>query len=305
MKLSAAITLLTFSFSSVDAFSTSKLLGVKSATQSRTTVFGYLDDLSAELYAEEDTPDVEGTTREATKLDQDKVDNYGVGDWSSFVDFDEFDGGDGQMGVAGDGNKKLEKFGSDVQAQMAKSKAMSAKNAWGKATGYAEVLMDKGMEATRAQQLENWMNQQEVQAQRNQQKHMTEQFDTNTEEVNQWDLSKFGVERNQDFDLNEAFGAVVAGDIDGTIELTACLGQPSIYEFSLKNDFMGFADFRTAFTADTTPDWSVEPLEGSLSKEPTNFIVKYRPNNPGVAGGHLVIETEDMKKTYRLIGSTA
>ena len=62
------------------------------------------------------------------------------------------------MGVAGDGNKKLENF--DMSA-MAKSKTMSAKNAWGKTTGYAEQLIAQGMEAQRAQQLENWKNQQE------------------------------------------------------------------------------------------------------------------------------------------------
>ena len=65
------------------------------------------------------------------------------------------------MGVAGDGNKGLEKEWAGA-AEMAKSKTMSAKNAWGKSTGYAETLIDQGMEATRAQQLENWQNQQEV-----------------------------------------------------------------------------------------------------------------------------------------------
>ena len=35
----------------------------------------------------------------------------------------------GQMGVAGDGNKQLEKM--DITPTLAKSKMMSAKNAWG------------------------------------------------------------------------------------------------------------------------------------------------------------------------------
>ena len=43
------------------------------------------------------------------------VDRFGVGDWDSYVEFNEFDGGDGQMGVAGDGNKvgsiRLPRFG--------------------------------------------------------------------------------------------------------------------------------------------------------------------------------------------------
>jgi len=72
--------------------------------------------------------------------------------------YSEFDGGDGQMGVAGDGNSKLENFD---MSSMAKSKTMSAKNAWGKSTGYADALIEKGVDNQRAQQLENWMNQQE------------------------------------------------------------------------------------------------------------------------------------------------
>ena len=70
----------------------------------------------------------------------------------------------------------------------------------------------------------------------------------------------------------------------------------------IKNPYMGFADFRAAFTADTPMDWSIEPNEGSLSKEATHFTVKFRPAGPGMIQGHLVIETEDMKQTYEIIG---
>ena len=69
---------------------------------------------------------------------------------------------------------------------------------------------------------------------------------------------------------------------------------------------MGFADFRAAFTADSNlADWTVSPEEGSLSKTPENFIVRFKPNNPGVSQATLVIDTEDMKKTWRFIGNTA
>ena len=98
------------------------------------------------------------------------------------------------MGVAGDGKAKLEKFD---MTQMAKSKTMSAKNAWGKSTGYADVLISQGMDTQRAQQLENWKNQQEILAVKKQQKWMTDQFDKVNTEEDQWSLSKFGVERNQ------------------------------------------------------------------------------------------------------------
>ena len=93
----------------------------------------------------------------------------------------------------------LEKFGNDVQPQFAKSKTMSAKNAWGKSTGYAEKLIDQGMEQSRAQQLENWMNQQEILKKKNAHRALTESFDKveSAGEADWRTLAKFGVERNQ------------------------------------------------------------------------------------------------------------
>lgn len=273
----------------------------------RSSLWGYLDDLSNELYAPDDNPDIKGTSREATRLEQDKVSNAGVGDWGSYVEFDEFDGGDGQMGVAGDGNKGLEKFGDDVSPQLVnlqKSKQMSAKVAWGTNTGYAEDLRAQGMETSRAQQLENWANQQEVLKRRQAQRAMTEEFDEVNHDEDWRTLAKFGVERNQEFDLNEEFGAVTAGpQVDGVIEVAALLNQNAVYEFGIKNEYMGFADFRASFTPETGPEWVISPSEGSLSsREETNFILRFRPNSPGIHEGHLVIETEDFKKTYKVIG---
>jgi hypothetical protein len=104
------------------------------------------------------------------------------------------------MGVAGDGNKGLEKEWKG-QASMGKSKMMSAKNAWGSSSGYAAKLIEEGMEATRAQQMENWGNQQEVLASRKAHRYMTDDFDAiggaSTEDEDWRKLSKFGVERNQ------------------------------------------------------------------------------------------------------------
>jgi len=187
MKFSAPVFLY---LSSVTAFSPLTI-------HRRTTVIqGYLDDLNQELHSPDPNPDPEAESREATRLDEKSVDRFGVGDWSGFVDFEEFDGGDGQMGVAGDGNKGLEKEW-DGAAELAKSKSMSAKNAWGRSTGYAEHLIDQGVEQSRAQQLENWQNQREVVSMRNQQKWMVEEFDQVSNDENWRDLSKFGVERNQ------------------------------------------------------------------------------------------------------------
>lgn len=104
--------------------------------------------------------------------------------------------------------------------------------------------------------------------------------------------------------MNEAFGAVTAGaQVDGVIEMAALLNQNAVYEFGMKNEYMGFADFRASFTPETGGEWTVQPNEGSMSsREDTPFIVRFRPSSPGIHEGHLVIETEDFKKTFKLIG---
>ena len=229
MHLSKSLTL-----SLVGAASTAAFAPALSGAQTRTAPLnGYLDDLSSDLYGEDPDPDVEEMSREATKMDKSQVTSYGPGSFKDFVDFNEFDGGDGQMGVAGDGQKGLEKM--DAVPQIAKSKMMSAKNAWGTSTGYADELLKKNdkMDTARAQQLENWANQQEVRAKNQQLKQMADAFDqeqTSAEE-NWRQLAKFGVERNEDFDLDEEFGPVVAGDLEAdVIELKTALNRVATYD---------------------------------------------------------------------------
>ena len=84
------------------------------------------------------------------------------------------------------------------------------------------------------------------------------------------------------------------------------MGQVSVYELKIKNEYMGFADFRAAFTSGSASAFSVTPSEGAISnKQPTEFLVKFKPNTPGFVEACLVIETGDMKKTWNFIGSTA
>ena len=197
---------------------------------SMTPLKGYLDDLSKELYSQEDTPDIE-KTREATNMDKSQIDRAGPGSFADYVDFNEFDGGDGQMGVAGDGNAGLEKI--DAVPELTNSKSMSAKNAWGTDSGYANQLRDKGVETARAQQLENWANQREVRAKTRQMQEMAEAFDAieQTAEEDWRTLAKFGVERNEEFDMDEEFGPVTAGDdIEEVIELKTALGKVVTYD---------------------------------------------------------------------------
>lgn len=275
-------------------------------------VNGYLDDLSADLYKEDDTPDVEGDKREANQMSKDQIDRYGPGNLNDYVDFEEFDGGDGQMGVAGDGSTGLDKsdFESGTFAKnMNKSRSRSARNAWGSSgSGYAEELVKKGVDTARAQQLENWANQQEITRQKNDQRRMTETFDSQNEsaEADWRTLASFGVERNQEFDMNAAFGAATPEGAEdmGVLELNAGGAGYALAEISLKNPFMGFADFRAMFVDGTGPAFSIDPSEGSLAKEPINFNVRFKPDRMGVQETYLVIETEDFKKAWKCIATT-
>jgi len=288
--------------STVSGFSPSIVPGFSS---SATMLLGYLDDIQGDIYAPDSNPIPEEEAREANQMSKDNIDRAGPGSWDSYVEFNEFDGGDGQMGVAGDGSKGLDKFD---MTSMAKSKSMSAKNAWGTNSGYAETLVAKGIDTAKAQQLENWHNQQEVLKKRQAQRFMTEDFDTSPGDEEDWrKLASFGVERNQDFDLDENFGAVVAGqDLEGTIDLVGQMNAGfATHEMNLNNPYMGFADFRAAFTPDTPVEFTVSPKEGSLKqKESTLFTIKFKAQQPSVVGGYLVIETEDFKKTWKVVGRT-
>mmetsp|Transcript_9438 Transcript_9438/g.28161 ORF Transcript_9438/g.28161 Transcript_9438/m.28161 type:complete len:308 (+) Transcript_9438:83-1006(+) len=306
MKFSSVAIATLFFFeasSSVTAF-----CPLKAPVSSTTSLMGYLDDLSEDLKGptiEESNPNPHEESREYNAMAKDQIDRAGPGSWDSFVEFDEFDGGDGQMGVAGDGNKKLEAFD---MTQMVKSKEISAKNAWGTNTGYADTLRAKGVDTSRAQQLENWHNQQEVLARRKEQRFMTEDFDNNQNDDEDWrKLAAFGVERNQDFDLDETFGSVSADvNIEGTIDLVGQMNAGfATHEMNLRNPYMGFADFRAAFTAETSSAFTITPSEGSLrQKEDTLLTVKFKAQQPGAVEGYLVIETEDFKKTWKVVGRT-
>lgn len=204
MKLSNAAILLT----SVAYASTANAFAPSQSFQRTSVVVnGYLDDLTADLYKEAGVPNPEEDKRENNDMNKAEIDRFGPGNLQSFVEFDEYDGGDGQMGVAGDGDSGLDKSdfasgelaNSAIKKTMDKSKMRSAKNAWGSSTGYAEKLVEeKGMDVARAQQLENWQNQQEILAKSRAQKKMAESFDTQEENaMADWrTLSSFGVERN-------------------------------------------------------------------------------------------------------------
>jgi hypothetical protein len=208
-----------------------------------TPLRGYLDNLSRDLNAPDSNPIPDDESREANKMDKSQIVSYGPGSFKDFVDFDEFDGGDGQMGVAGDGNKGLEKMESGKA--LFNSKSMSAKNAWGTSSGYADALREGNpkMDTARAQQLENWANQQEVRARNQSLKNMADAFDSKQSSAEEdWrQLAKFGVERNEEFDMDAAFGPITAGDkIEGVIELKSAVTKVATHDLFVSQNTIAF-----------------------------------------------------------------
>lgn len=294
-------------------------------------LFGNLDDLTEQIKPTEESKKAnpERDSHEFNKLKQEDLDRYGPGNLGNFVDFNEFDGGDGQMGVAGDGNSQLEDIGEDTSNRMVTktdqnvvrpdefkakttSRERSARNAWGSGDStYSDKLRDEGLDTQKAQRLENWQKQQEVLRERKKARYETDEFDSIDEAPADEDwrmLKKFGVERNQDFDLEEAFGPVSPDleDLQDTIELHTNVNSVAFQSLNLKNMYMGFADFRAALSSDTSLEWTIEPEEGAISKsEETEFILRFKPSTPGVSEGYLIVETEDWKKTWKVIGNTA
>mmetsp|Transcript_27961 Transcript_27961/g.36110 ORF Transcript_27961/g.36110 Transcript_27961/m.36110 type:complete len:303 (+) Transcript_27961:108-1016(+) len=242
--------------------------------------------------------DTERLGAEYTKMDKDKIHRYGPGDFAQYVDThssDLFDGGDSEMGLSGDGNSGLHKIGRDVSPHMARTLAAKTDQAAATGLSYADELLqiNPGMDAARAQQLENWATQQEIAA-ANRYMYQTSHYNPGHEYADIYeDEASFSY-------------PVEAGDeIEGTIALKAAINGVAVHDIMLHNLYMGYAQFRAAFVGDVSNEWSVTPSDGYLKQnEATHFAVRYNPHSAGVSYAYLVIETEDFKKTWRIVGST-
>jgi hypothetical protein len=113
-------------------------------------------------------PDVDPSSEiesDSTKMDKDKIRQYGPGDFAQYVDHgssDLFDGGDSEMGLAGDGNLGLRRIGRDVSPHMARTLTAKVDQAVAASSYADELLSNLSIDAARAQQLENWATQNEI-----------------------------------------------------------------------------------------------------------------------------------------------
>ena len=101
------------------------LVGAFSHTNTKAHIFKHAQVSSTELKYRSlhDVPGVEPLSAtekkgaDSTKIDKNKIDRYGPGDFSQYADTtssDMFDGGNSEMGLTGDGNVALHKLGRDV-----------------------------------------------------------------------------------------------------------------------------------------------------------------------------------------------
>lgn len=301
---------------------------------------------------EEDDPDAPKPW-ETYKQEQEGAAQEGViqtSDYSTFIDDDGFDGGDGQVGVVGDGKNHMEEFDMTRAGTAADKKNASVRrvgesiggseskktrgNVFGYTTGYADKLKEQGMTrineygedelAARRQQLENWQNQRALKAE--QEAGLKEMAQLNGAEYNTKyatksyhdalnagaveDESKWNVykaEKGPDV-LPAEGGVVMKGEITETIEMTCQFPSPSFGEIKVHNDVMSFEDFVVGFSPDSdVNDFQVSPLNGQLSRaggDPSTLSVVFKPQSPGgVRNLFVVVDTEESKFTYHIIGS--
>lgn len=77
MRISTALILL--------SLETTAAFVVRTSSMTRKApLFGYLDDLSKELYAPDGNPDINADSKEETDMAKEQIDRYGPGDFSQF-----------------------------------------------------------------------------------------------------------------------------------------------------------------------------------------------------------------------------
>jgi hypothetical protein len=235
-----------------------------------------------------------------TKMSKELLDRFGPGSWEQLNDHDDqFDGGDSEMGLTGDGTLGMRKLGRDISPHFVRTlNAQQEVITSSSPQSYADELMkaNPGMDHVRAQQYENYALQKELNLAN---KHMYDRAESRG-----YGSTKEYYE--EDMESSFTWPIEVGETVDGIITLTAPMnGGAARHDLMLKNYYMGFAKFRAAFVGDASNDWSVTPSDGYLkSHEDTHIAVSFRPRHPGVSSGYLVIETEDFKVTYKVVGST-
>eukprot|EP00985_Skeletonema_marinoi_P034344 scaffold43735_cov153-Skeletonema_marinoi.AAC.5 len=197
-------------------------------------------------------PDVEPLTDmekqgvDFTKMPKDKLDRFGPGSFDQYADstFNDFDGGDSETGLVGDGQSGLHQFGCDVSPHLANTMAARYSSAYEEvetsqttAMSYAEELVhsNPSIDEIRAVQLQNWATQQEI-ASAN--RYMNEKTQVYYEADDEYytDYSETSLDHLPIEDIGAEEETA-----DCLITLSAPLNGLASYEIAVKNPYMGFA----------------------------------------------------------------
>lgn len=160
--VSLASLLATSSYLLVAAFSPQRFHGLKPTFQTQLNYRSMYHGPDVEPLTE-----LEKLGASATKMDKDKIQRYGPGDFTQYADDgsqDIFDGGDSEMGLSGDGIL-LKKIGRDVTPHMTRTLSSKTDQVLAsRIVSYTDELLENNphMDIVRAQQLENWATQQEI-----------------------------------------------------------------------------------------------------------------------------------------------
>merc|ERR1712216_884220 len=177
--------------------------------------------------------------------------------------------------------------------------------------------------SARRQQLENWQNQRalkstqimelEDQAGRTGQKYdprfgSATYFDAinsgTTQDTKEWTM--YGGKDAGEV-ATEAATGLTKGAITETIEMICNFPKPGFGSIKVENDVISYEDFKVGFSDDSdVDDFQVTPLSGELARrggDPTLLNLVLKPNAPGgVRKLYVIVETEESKWTYEVIG---
>jgi hypothetical protein len=202
-----------------------------------------------------------------------------------------------------------------------------------------EDLKSGKIDCVRAQQKENWFNQRAIHEQNRamgqgvvfgeEEKLRPRSGGFNTQDAISSDAARGGAQDGEisQADLNnhladlagraaerldgEAWGelaATAADTITETFELRAAPRQTEVITIPVQNDLNTFAPFKCELVYPSHPTFTVTPNHGTMNRrsgEPTEIVVRYTPDAPGVTTeATIVFETEDMKKVYKFLGAT-
>lgn len=252
--------------------------------------------------------------------------NAGPANYDGFIDAEGFDGGDGQVGVVGDGTNAMEEYDMSEKVRQRRMNAVGGSeskqnraNAWGKSTGYADELKNKGMVdvdeygedrlMARRQQLENWRNQRELRLSKEGQMH--ELYNLQGKEYTPSRhgsyLDAFEQKKEKNPAPSERYTLTPGTRIDDTLSIPARLNQRGGVSLSLRNEYSTYSDFVAGFAPGSSEEISVSPSSGTLNRrsgDPQEFVITFEPQNlkPEYTA-KLVIETEDHTWTYDIVGT--